>query len=86
MILMQLRRLGRERAQELLTLAVLWMLLPLVSLVLVLALADVLLKMTAVWRWISFVGVLGAIIAAVAWLVLFSKRRLSLLAVAVLVE
>ncbi|MBR4124957.1 MAG: hypothetical protein IKR13_02030, partial [Victivallales bacterium] len=86
MTLMQLRRLGRERAQELLVLAFLWILLPLVSVTLLVTLADVLFKMTAVWRWLSFIGILSAIIAAIAWLVRFSRRHLSLQAVAALVE
>ena len=86
MTLMQLRRLGRERAQELLALAVLWLLLPLVSLVLMLALADVLFKMTAAWRWLAFGGIVASLIAVVVWLVRFSRHRLSLQALAVLVE
>ena len=86
MTLMQLRRLGRERAHELLVLAVLWLLLPVVTLVVGLALADFLCKMLPVWRWLAFGLMLTALSAAVAWLVRFSRRRLSLQAVAALVE
>ena len=86
MTIAQLRRLGRERSQELLCLSALWLLLPLISGTLLLALADVAIHFSIGWRWVAFLILIAGYVAGAVWLIRLARRRLSLQAIAVLVE